>query len=247
MNEAQSNESIAVRNIENAFRRIESQVLPPQAVLLHGHPVLRYVEKTIQQALVAKLARHISMLNAASILMEHGHVHEQGILQRTMDEASSDISFLSIGLVKNDFTERHAQLLEEFWKEEFDAPNALDSSQDRAQPRRDKIRSYVAKYSGPDPSTAIKAERSVYKSYSGYVHGAAPHIMDLHSVACEGFSVRGVAGTYRQDEHRADLRNYYFRTLQATAMVAKAVGDGALCTRMMDSAHEYAKAVGLPL
>jgi hypothetical protein len=105
----------------------------------------------------------------------------------------------------------------------------------------------VAKYSGPDPSTAIKAERSVYKSYSGYVHGAAPHIMDLHSVACEGFSVRGVAGTYRQDEHRADLRNYYFRTLQATAMVAKAVGDGALCTRMMDSAHEYAKAVGLPL
>jgi len=245
MNEAQSNESIAVRNMEAALRRIERQIPPPQKVLLHGHPVLRYVEQTIQQALVAKLARHISNLNAASILLECGHVHEQGILQRVMDEGGSDIFFLALGLVKNDLTERHSQLLEEFWKEEFDAPNALDSSQDRAQPRRDKIRSYVAKYSGPDPSTAIKAERSVYKTYSGYIHGAAPHIMDLHSVACEGFSVRGVAGTYRQDAHRADLRNYYFRTLSATAMVAKAVGDGALCSQMADSAEAYAQAEGL--
>jgi hypothetical protein len=245
MNEAQSNESIALRNMEVALRRIESQIPPPQKVLLHGHPVLRYVEQTIQQALVAKLARHISNLNAARILMEHGHVHEQGILQRTMDEGGSDILFLVLGMVKNDLTERHESLLEEFWKEEFDAPNALDSSQDRTQPRRDKIRSYVARYSGPDPSTAIKAERSVYKSYSGYVHGAAPHIMDLHSVAGEGFSVRGVAGTYRHDEHRADLRNYYFRSLQNCAMVAKAVGDDALCRQMTDSADAYAQAVGL--
>lgn len=247
MSEAQANltnEDIAARNMEAALRRLERQVPPPRQVLLHGNPVLRYVEQTIQQAIVVKLARYISMLNAARILMECGHVHEQGLLQRAMDETESDIAFLSLAVAKNDFTDRHREFLKEFWKEEFDAPKAIESTQDRAPPKRDKIRAYVAKYAGPDPSTAIKADRSLFKSYSGYVHGAAPHVMDLYGLTGMEFSVRGVTGTYRHEEHRQDLWNYFYRGLCACALAASGVGCDEVFESMRRSASDYANACG---
>lgn len=239
-----TNEEIALHNMEAGLRRLEKLVPVPRDVPLHGHVVLRYVEQTIQQAIVAKLARYISLLNGAKILMEHGQVHEQALLQRCMDEAESDITFLSLAVVKDDFTERHKEFLDEFWKEEFDAPKAMDSTQDRAPPRRDKIRAWIANTVGDDPSTAIKADRSLYKSFSGYVHGAAPHIMDLHDG--QRFHVAGVFGTSRHDEHRDDLWNYYYRGLCAVAFAAKALGDEVLFQAMYKGRDAFAVATGQP-
>jgi len=239
-----ANEEIALRNMESGLRRLEKLVPPPRDVPLHGHPVLRYVEQTIQQAIVAKLARYISLLNGAKILMEHGQVHEQALLQRCMDECDSDILFLSLAVIRSAYTERHEEFLVEFWKEEFDAPNAMDSTQDRAPPRRDKIRAWIANTVGDDPSTAIKADRSLYKSFSGYVHGAAPHIMDLHDG--QRFHVAGVHGTSRHEEHKDDLWNYYYRGLCAVAFAAKALGDEVLFQAVYTGRDAFAVATGRP-
>ena len=240
-----TNEDIALYNMELALRRLELHVPAPSDVLLHGYPALRYAEQTVQQAIVAKLARCISLLSAAKLLMEHGHVHEQALLQRALDEGESDIAFLALAVIKDAFTDRHEVFLKEFWKEEYDAAKAIDSTQNRAPPNRDKIRAWIAKVTSDDPSTAIKADRSIYKSYSGYVHGAAPHIMDLHDG--QSFHVRGVRGTSRHEEHKHDLWNYYYRGLVAVALAAKAMGDEALFEQMRTSADAYAMATGRPV
>lgn len=240
-----NNEDVALHNMEAGLRRLERLVPAPCDVSLHGYLALRYVEQTIQQAIVAKLVRYISLLNGAKILMEHGHVHEQALLQRCMDECESDIMFLALAVIKEDFTEKHKDFLAEFWKEEYDAPRAMDSTQDRAPPRRDKIRAWVANTMGNDPSTAIKADRSLYKSFSGYVHGAAPHIMDLHDGKL--FHVGGVAGTLRHEEHKHDLWNYYYRGLCAVAFAAKALGDEALFQSMYEGRDTFAVATGRPV
>jgi len=239
-----TNEEIALRNMEAGLRCLEKRVPPPRYVLLHSRPVLRYVEQTIQQAIVAKLARYISLLNGAKILSEHGQVHEQALLQRALDEAESDIAFLSLAVIRGDFTERHKEFLAEFWKEEYDAPKAMDSTQDRAPPRRDKIRAWIANTTADDPSTAIKADRSLYKSFSGYVHGAAPQIMDLHDG--QRFYVTGVLGTSRQEEHERDLWNYYYRGICAVAFAAKALGDEALFQAAYKGRDKFAEATGRP-
>ncbi|MEJ7777257.1 MAG: hypothetical protein WKF52_07740 [Sphingomicrobium sp.] len=44
-----------------------------------------------------KLARLISITSALRRLVESGHVHEQGILQRASDETAEDIIFLTLG------------------------------------------------------------------------------------------------------------------------------------------------------
>ena len=244
-NPLHSNEDIALYNLEVALKQLERLVPSPRTTLLHGAPVWRYVEQTIQQAVVVKLARYISLLSAAKILMEHGHVHEQALLQRAMDEGESDIVFLTLAVVKGDLTDRHREFLGEFWKEEFDAPKAVDSTQDRAPPKRDKIRAYIANQTTLDPSTAIKVDRSLYRSYSGYVHGAAPHILDLYDG--RHFCVRGVADTSRHDEHRDDLWNYYYRGLYACALAAKALGDEAIFEQMRVEADAFAVATGRPV
>lgn len=230
--------------MEAALRRLEELVPVPCDVPLHGNWVLRYQEQTIQQAIVAKLARYISLLNGAKLLMEHGQVHEQAVLQRCMDETDSDILFLTLALIKDEYTERHEEFLTEFWKEEFDAPKAMDSTQDRAAPRRDKIRAWIANTMGNDPSTAIKADRSLYRSFSGYVHGAAPHIMDLHDG--QRFHVTGVLGTSRHDEHRDDLWNYYYRGICVVAFAAKALGDEELFQSAFQGRDAFAVATGRP-
>lgn len=237
-----TNEEIALHNMELGLRRLEKFVPAPRGVPHRGNTVLRYTEQTIQQAIVAKLARFISLLNGAKILMEHGQVHEQALLQRCIDECESDILFLSLALIKNARTALHDEFLTEFWKEEYDAPKAMDSTQNRAPPNRQKIRAWIANTTAEDPSTAIKVDRSLYKSFSGYVHGAAPHIMDLHDG--KRFLVMGVLGTYRHEEHKDDLWNYYFRGLCAVAFAAKALGDEVLFQSMYMQRDEFAAATG---
>ena len=41
--------------------------------------------------------------------------------------------------------------------------------------------------------------------YSGYVHAASPHIMEMYGGNPARFHVRGMHGTPRQDEHRDDF------------------------------------------
>jgi hypothetical protein len=153
-----------------AFRRLETQVPPPQAVPWRGGVVFRYVEKTVQQALIQKLARVISGLHAVDVLLYNGFVQEQGVLHRTLDELQEDITFLGAAVTNDMVTDLHKKYLEAFYAEEFDNPDsAIDSSQKRNYPPRRKIRAYIIRVLGKglNPSKILDAGETISKAYSG--------------------------------------------------------------------------------
>ena len=136
----------ALRVMRQAFRRMEQQVPSPRMMPWKDHFVFRHVERTIQQALIKKLARIVSGLHAVDILLMNGFVQEQGVLNRTLDEIGEDITFLAAALTNDMVTDLHTQYLDAFFAEEFDNPgNPIASTQKRNYPPRRKIRAYITR------------------------------------------------------------------------------------------------------
>jgi len=237
----------ALKVMRQAFRRLEQQVPPPQAVPWKDHFVFRHVEKTIQQALLQKLARVISGLHAVDVLLVNGFVQEQGVLNRTLDELGEDIAFLTAAITNDTVTDLHKQYLEAFFAEEFDNPESpIDSTQKRAYPPRRKIRAYNIRVLGEgiNPSKALDAEETLSKAFSGYVHAASPQIMDLCGGDPPRFHLTGMNGTPRIAEHIEDAWNYYYRGLVETAFVAKGFGDAELVEHLYKCIGQFEKASG---
>lgn len=230
----------ALENMERTVHDLANRVPPPVQVRILNKDYFRYREKSIYQALVQKLARLLSTLHAARLLMKHGFVQEQASLQRILDDIAEDITFLSIAVIHDDMTELHRKYLDAFYKEEFDAESALASTQKRPMIRRDKIQAYIAKKSADmDPSTVQEAARTLSKIYSGYVHAASPQIMDMYGGIPPQFHVRGMSGTLRHREHCADIWNYFYRSMVAFQIAVGAFGDTELALRIKEFIHEF--------
>lgn len=227
-----------LNNMEKTLRELEARVPPPKLIKFGDGYVFRYTERSIHQAIVQKLARIISGLHAARILLDHGFVQELGALQRMLDEFQEDVTFLSYATIYNDLTDLHKRYLKSFYEEELDKPeDPVASTQKRPMIPRKKIRAYLARVEGAnlDPIRGIELSRTISKTYSGFIHGASPHIMDMHGGNPPRFHVSGMLGTPRIDEHADDIWNYFFRGIIAFAFAAKAFGD----ENLFSSIREY--------
>lgn len=112
--------------------------------------------------------------------------------------------------------------------------------------RRDKIMAYIARtYPGGDPSTAQRVSQTIHKSYSGYVHGAAPQILDLYRGRPERFHLAGLAGTSRQSDHSRDFLNYPYRALMSAATVAIALDIRPARDDLYEASTKFGTASGL--
>jgi len=208
------------QNFENAMPS------KPAFVKLPFGMVFRFQEKDIYQAMIQKLARVQSAVRAAQLLLHNGYVQEQAILHRTIDETNEDIMFLVYAVTNDTITDLHERFLESFWEEEIDeSGNMLDSKQKRPMIPRQKIRAYLAKIEGIDLDSSKRVElaRTISKNYSGFVHGASPHIMDMYGGKPPHFHTKGMLGTPRMKEHADDLWNYMYRSFLSHIAVAKAL------------------------
>ncbi len=204
---------------------------------------MRYEEKTIQQAILQKTARLVSGLHAIRVLMSAGLGQEQAVIQRIVDEIGEDILFLAQAAVSGEVTELHERYLAEFWTEEFDEPTALASSQRRGMIKRKNIRAALARNSGlPDPSWQDSVNETIYKSYSGFVHAASPHIMDMCGGDPPRFHLATLKGTPRIREHSEDALNYFFRGHLTMAAAAKAFGDVELADSLIRASISFENA-----
>ena len=208
--------------------------------------VFRYAERTVQQAIVQKLARLVSGLHAARILLDGGFVQEQGALQRMLDKFREDLMFLSLAVVRGDATPLLPEYLAAFYEEEFDNEDPLKSTQRRPMIPRKRIRAYLATIKGGtlDPSSRAEVSRTLSKGYSGYVHAASPHIMEMYGGNPPVFHVRGMLGTPREAEHRQDFWNYVYRGILAFAFAAMAFGDKELLDRIRSYRDEFERQSG---
>ena len=231
----------ALKDITAAFRALEQQVPPPRVVPWKDSFVFRHVEKTVEQALVQKLARVVSGLRAIDVLLIHGCVQEQGVINRTLDEICEDIYFLAAAITNDSVTPIHEQYLEAFFAEEFDNPESpVDSTQKRDYPPRKKIRAYTTRVLGEglNPSITLANSETIAKTFSGFVHAASPQIMDMCGGEPPRFHVLGMNGTPRIAEHVEDAWNYFYRGILAAAVVAKALGDAEVLKTMQEAASK---------
>lgn len=221
--------------LELAFRQIEIKVPPPMRKSWGNSFVFRYAEQTIQQAIVQKLARMISGLHAIEALLELGLFQEQGVIQRAVDEIEEDIWFLSLAIINNDVTELHTEYLKHFYAEEFmDPSNIVASHASRGMIRREKIRAYNHSKlpSEKDAQRGKTVGKVLTKAYSGYVHAASPHIMDMYGGAPACFDINGTWKSFRYASHAMDAANYFYRAVPAMAVAAKVLGDASLFSEL---------------
>lgn len=230
--------------LEIAFSALEKQVPAPRQVPFKDGFVFRHIEQTAQQALIQKLARLVSGLHAARLLLDQGFAQEEAVLTRTLDDFQEDILFLTLGLTVDKLTDLHQRYLSAFYEEEFDKPDAVSSTQKRPMIPRKKIRAYVAKIQGvtDNPSLAIEVSRTLDKAFSGFVHGASPQIMDMYVGFPPRFHISGMPR--RIEEHRSDLLNYFYRGIMSFILVAMAFSDENLVASLVKFKNYFEAEVG---
>ncbi len=221
--------------MEDAFEVLEKKVPAPQYIKRKRRFVYRYVERSIQQAIILKLVRVVSGLRTTLLLLRNGYVQEQAAMQRLIDELQEDVTFLVYALTVDKLTPLHQRFLDAFFEEEFnDNDDPLASKQRRPMIQRRKIRAYLTSVKMPrlNPSIANEVSRTISKTYSGYVHAAAPHIMEMYGGNPPKFHLAGMLGTPRIEEHADDFWNYFYRGLLAFHGAAYAFQDIELSERL---------------
>ncbi len=214
--------------MDRSFQDFETAMpSKPQLVKLSFGIVYRYKEKDIYQAIIQKLARVQSAVRAAYLLLNNGFVQEQAILHRVIDEANEDIIFLVYAITNDTITELHERFLDAFWQEEFDDSGVvIKSNLKRPMIPRKKIQAYISRIDGPELDTCTRHSnaRAISKAYSGFVHGASPHIMDMYGGDPPLFHTKGMRNTPRMEQYANDLWNYVYRSFISHIFVAKAIG-----------------------
>lgn len=237
----------AVAVMTSALRRMEASVAPPQQVAHKDSFVFRYANKSMHEALIQKLARSISGLNAIAILLDAGYTQEVGVLFRTLDEIHEDIAFLAIAETNGARTKRHAQYLEAFYAEPVQArsEDSLRISKSNLVPRK-KVRAHTmnALGKGINVSQALDASEGISTVFSGYVHAASENIMDMYGGNPPHFHVEGMLGTPRITTFAWHAENYVYRGLMATITAGKAFGDRPLVEGLYKFLATYESANG---
>lgn len=137
-------------------------------------------------------------------------------MQRVVDEVDEDITFLSLGVIKNEITSRHTEYLEYFYAEEFNDPDDIvRSHSSRGMVKREKIRAYIhsAVHSNPEAARANDVGKVLTKAYLGYIHAASPHIMDMFGGWPPRFDINGASKSFRYAEHASDAQNVFYRAI----------------------------------
>lgn len=233
-----------LQQMEAALDRLAKRVPAPRWVRLFGDRFgFRYVEKTAQQAIVQKLARIITGLRAAHLLLRNGLVQEQAAIHRVLNDLIEDVLFLCYGILKKDLNEAlHKSFLEDFYQEDFIDPNdPLGSIQKRSPPPRRKIQAYLARVDHRlgNPSDNQQAFRTIHQVFSGFVHAGSVQILEMYGGTPPYFHVRGMLGTPRIKEYEQDIWNYFERGSANFVIVAAAFGDRELQQRLLADKTEF--------
>jgi hypothetical protein len=202
----------------------------PKQTTIDDALVYRFEEQSIFTAILLKTAGYVSGLHAGKLLLTHGFLQELGALQRSMDDFAQDCIFLALACILGETTEDHRIFLMSFWEEEPDFQTYVRHQKNKHEVPRKNIHRYISRSAnnGMPDHTEIANAKYLSRIYSGYVHGAAPHLMDLYNPDRYRFEVDGNSSSHLLREHRHDFENYLFRGVKLFGMVANALGDDEL-------------------
>lgn len=213
--------------MEEVFRAWEAAIPPPKMMTISGVSGFRYVEQLREQAIMLKLARVLSGIRAACALCRLGFVQEVGVLQRTLDDVNEDLTFLVAAMFTSSTDPIVERFLSEFFREEVEVDEQGVKAIRKKNLQRNEIREFIqdALGQGMDREAVISTFKTISAVYSGYIHAAATHIMDL----CRGdppkFDLRGTSDPLLASAHAQDFGNVVYRAICSFQGAAKVFGD----------------------
>jgi hypothetical protein len=144
-------------------------------------------------------------------------------------------------------TELHDEYLKQFWQEDYgDASQPVATRIPRGQTRRSKIRAFLNRAFGQsDPSMADAVGALVHGAYSGFVHGAAPHLMELFDEGSRKFMLFGISRNIRRIDYILNAQNVFYRGLMSGAVVSKALGSEAVLADLASALEQFRAAIGI--
>jgi len=202
------------------LRKLEERILPLRRVveLLDaslGEPTMyrtetsggfRYENPDVRHFCLLKAVRSVSALNAAICLAREGYIQEIYVLIRTIAEFTTHIEFV---LDPNE-TEKHKEEAKRYVASFFaDTLRERGAAIVKAQIPQgfvhqslgqtlDKMAEARGELEGRTPAATLYS--GVYRTYSSYVHGKYPEIMDLYGGRPGRFHLDGMSGTPKDAE-----------------------------------------------
>jgi hypothetical protein len=207
------------------YHEMADEIEAPVFTDIGGYRAWRYQRLSESLVCFLKGVKVVSSLNASMTLLRAGYVQEIGALCRMIDDYCNEIFFLLLPQDGKNFSKAQFQFLSDFFQEEFDKPtNPLGSTQKRVNVPVRKIHATFGRIAKSEinPSDAQELLRTTHQAFSGYVHGAYPHIMEMFGGTRP--HLNGMFGTPRIDEWRGQLIGYVYRALMASVFVAIKLG-----------------------
>jgi len=207
------------------YHEFADKIAPPIFADIGGIKAWRYQKTSESLACYLKGVKLISTLNASMVLLRAGYTQEIGALCRMADDFCNEIFYLLTPQDGDKFSKDQLQFLTDFFQEEFDKPkDPLGSTQKRANVPARKIHATFGKLAASElnQSDAQELLRSTHQAFSGYVHGAYPHIMEMFGGVHP--HLNGMSGTPRVDEWRGQLIGYVHRAVMVSVFVVRKLG-----------------------
>lgn len=213
-----------------------------ERVQIGGNIFFRHLEHSDVLMCYLKGVKLISTLNAAIVLLRSGYVQEVGVLCRMADDFCYEIMFFMGTIPESGPSKDQIKMLDAFFKEEFENPDdMLGSPQSRDTVPRRKINAAFgsAAKNELNPHDAQSTLETIHKAFSGYVHGAYPHIMELYGGFPPRFHMDGMLGTPRIKEWQGQLVIYVYRSIMVTELIAMRLGAEAQVQMIRQLLVEY--------
>lgn len=214
----------ALKELERHYHEMERSLPAPVRVKIGNGMYFRHPQISDSLLVYLKGVKLISTLNAALILLRHGYTQEIGALCRMADDYWTEIMFLINPHGEDGPSKDQIRMCESFFQEEFDDPdNPLASSQDRETVPRRKINAAFGKIVSDElnPHDAQNVLSTIHKAFSGYVHGAYPHIMEMYGGMPPHFHVDGMLDTPRIPEWERQLVTYVYRAIMCAELTSR--------------------------
>lgn len=232
-------------DLEALYHEMAGAIRPPVFVDVGGYMAWRYETRSESLACFLKGVKIVSTLNASMVLLRSGYAQEIGALCRMIDDYCNEVFFLLKPQDGNSFSKDQVQFLEDFFQEEFDNPtNPLGSTQKRANVPVRKIHATFGKIAKSElnPSDVQELLHTTHQAFSGYVHGAYPHIMEMFGGPRP--HLRGMHGTPRVDEWRGQLIGYVYRAIMVSIFAARKLGLDEIERKMRQLLEKFENETG---
>jgi hypothetical protein len=171
---------------------------------------------------ILKGVRALSALNAAINLAQLGYVHEVATIIRVLIESTTQIDFvLSERATDGTLSPKAAKFIAEYFSDY--QRNAATAQKIKLTSREvhDVVGAALDSSGIHGRAPAAEILTDVYRTFSNYVHGRYPEIMDMYGGDPPRFHTAGMLGTPKDEEGLAYIEVFSVTTSQVLARIVQ--------------------------